>query len=302
MSSGEYWYTYFTMKIFLPLLVLAAFGICGLAFFIWVQFHNKLNVHSPSDVVAIPEGWKLHTQYVVNVFGKKIAYWHIPVANPKAVVILVHGYSIPGGKPQMLVHAQYLRDAGYSTVLLDLQSFGESEGKKITLGVREWKDVEAVYDEVRSYPEYKQTKVGFLGVSMGAATAIMTTGFSSKGDFVIASVPYSSFDSMFHKQLAALGYPPTLLYPFMHIAGIIELGNDYQQFTPLNAVKKVKVPILLFSARQDEEVNGADATNLYKNANEPKEYWEINSKHDIFDSHPNEFKEKVLGFLDKYIK
>ncbi|OGE31797.1 hypothetical protein A2631_01545 [Candidatus Daviesbacteria bacterium RIFCSPHIGHO2_01_FULL_44_29] len=272
----------------------------GLFLYTWYRLHVKLNLHSENSKRSLPTGWETKTQFVLNTDNQKIAYWYFPNDKLKAVVILVHGYSVPGGKSQMLGHAEYLQEAGYSTVLLDLRSFGESEGKKITLGVNEWKDVEAVFDCIKSLPENKDKKIGFLGVSMGAVTSILATGKTGKGDFVIASVPYANFQSMFYSQIKAAGLPSTIFYPFMKASALVELGKDYEKFTPLAVIKNIKTPILLISAQQDQDVNSQDAKVLYGLANQPKEYWEIDSHHDIFDEHPQEFKDKVLSFLQKY--
>ena len=276
--------------------------IAGLFLYTWYRLHIKLNLHSTNSHRDLPEGWETNTQYVTNRDGQGIAYWYFPVEESKATVILIHGYNNPGGKPQMLGHAEYLHDAGYSTVLLDLRAYGESDGNKQTLAVNEWKDVEAVYDKIKSLKENKNKKVGLFGVSMGGATAIMTAGKTGKGDFVIASVPYANFDSLFHFQIKAAGFPPSILYPFMMVAGRIELGENYEQFAPSAVIRNVKVPIFLISAKHDEELDGNDAKFLYELANQPKELWEVDSKHDVFHEHPNEFKQKILSFLQKYLE
>jgi alpha-beta hydrolase superfamily lysophospholipase len=288
------------MRIVSFLLVILLLIILGLFLYTLYRLHEQLNFHSPAAKVDLPEGWDFQTQFVITVDHQKIAYWYFPVENSKGVVILIHGYSNPGGKTQMMSHARYLHDAGYSTVVLDLRAFGESDGNKITLGVNEWKDVDAVFDAIKALPENKDKKVGLLGISMGASTALVHAGITHKPDFVIASVPYADFDSLFHFQIQHAGFPSQLIYPFMQLSAILELGKDYAQFTPKTVIKDIHVPVLLISAKQDDTVNSKDAVELYSLANQPKELWEIDSPHDIFDSHPEEFKTRVLEFLGKY--
>ena len=290
------------MKLLISITLLLLLVIIGLFLYTWYRLHVKVNLHAESSKRDLPTGWKAETQYVTNSDSQKIAYWYFPVNNPKAVVILIHGYRNPGGKAQMLGHAEYLHDARYSTVLLDLRSFGESEGNKITLGIDEWKDVETVFDQIKSLPENKDKKIGFLGISMGGVTAIMISGKTQKGDFVVASVPYANSDTMFHAQIKTAGFPPQIIFPFMKASALIELGKEYEKFAPSAVIKDIKAPILLISAKQDEELNSQDAKSLYDLANQPKEYWEIDSHHDIFDEHPQEFKEKVLSFLQEYVQ
>jgi alpha-beta hydrolase superfamily lysophospholipase len=293
---------FFMMKIVFFLVILVISILFSLFTYTWYRLHLKVNLHSRKSDRKSPADWEVETEFATNSDNQKIAYWYFPVDKSKAVVILIHGYSNPGGKPQMIGHTEYLHEAGYSTVLLDLRAFGESEGNKMTLGVNEWRDVEAVFDQIKSLSENKDKKVGFLGISMGAVISLMTAGVTNKGDFIIASVPYADFRSMFHSQIQATGLPPSVFFPFMKAAAIIEFGKDYQQFTPSNVIKNIKAPILLIAAKQDEELNSQDVKTLYDLANEPKEYWEIDSRHDIFDAYPKEFKERVLLFLQKYTR
>lgn len=290
------------MKIAVFSVIIVILIILVLFAYTWYRLYVKLNLHAESAKRDLPNGWEAKTQYVVSIDGQRIAYWYFPADNSKATVILIHGYDNPGGKTQMLVHAKYLHDEGYSTVLLDLRAYGESDRNKMTLGVNEWKDVEAVYDQVKSLKENSGKKIGFFGVSMGGATAVMTAGKTGKGDFVIASVPYLDFSSLFRFQIRAAGLPPVIFYPFMKVAARIELGKDYEQFSPLAVVKKIKSPIFLISAKNDEEISSQDAKILFDLANQPKQYWEADSKHDIFYYHPEEFKQKVISFLEKYGK
>jgi pimeloyl-ACP methyl ester carboxylesterase len=288
------------MKLVAIFIIILSLLVVGLFLYTLYRLHVQLNFHSPASKVKLPQGWDFQTHFVTNMDKQKIAYWYFPVQNSKGVVLLLHGHSNPGGKTQMIGHARYLHDAGYSTVLVDLRSFSESDGNKITLGVNEWKDADAVFDKIKALPENKDKKVGLLGISMGGSTALINAGITHKPDFVISSVPYADFDSLFHFQIQKAGFPPQLIYLFMQLSAAIELGSNYSQFTPKALMKEVHVPILLISAKQDEDVNSKDAVELFKLANQPKELWEIDSPHDVFHNHPEEFKTKILEFLEKY--
>lgn len=276
--------------------------VFGLFLYTWQRLHKKINIHAQNSEKELPPGLMAQTRYTTNPSNQKIAYWYFPVKNARAVVVLIHGYSNPGGKSQMLDHVAYLHEAGYSSVALDLRSFGESEGNKMTLGVNEWRDVEVVYDAIKLLPENMNQKIGFFGISMGASTAIMTAGKTKKGDFLIATVPYADFRSAFYAQINAAGFPPTVIYPLMRIAAKFELGKNYENFVPLKVVSKINIPTLYISAKRDEEVSSQDAKTLYDLANEPKDYWEVDSRHDIYNEYPREFKERILTFLQNSVE
>lgn len=265
------------------------------------EVHRQLNIHSTEDKVNSVMAQTAEVKYFKNSDGQKLAYWYFPVKNSKAVVILAHGFSNPGGKSQMIAHALYLKKAGYTTIIPDLRSFGDSEGQKIYLGTKEWQDLVDVYDLVKSFPETKNQKIGYLGVSMGAASSITAVAQSGKGDFVIASVPFKSFDSLAKFRMKDSKYLP-ILGPFINLAGKMELGNDYQKYSAINNVGNVHVPIIIFKALKDEFVASQDARDIFNEGNGPKDFWAADSTHDIHYNLPKEFEKHVLDFLEKYIQ
>lgn len=264
----------------------------------WVQFRARLHVHVPVDSsMHIPTEWNVRTSFVKSADGKKIAYVYLPADTPKAAVILLHGFGNPGGKIHMLAHAQYLHDAGYAVAMVDTRSFAESGGSRVTLGIEEWHDAEAIYDALRAKKELVKIPIGYLGVSMGAVTAINTIGFTGKGDFLIASVPYATLDSMLLRQLSASGYPPFIFYPFLKIAMMMEFGPGYERYNALNQAHRISVPALFIAGKHDTDVDPADATRLYEAVQGKKELWNADAGHDVHAAHPDQFAKYVIEFL-----
>ncbi len=277
--------------------------ILGVFIYTWYEFHFALRSHALVKKPILNKSFKLIKKTLTASDGIKISSWYIPVKNPKAVVILVHGYrEINADKTRMLAHADYLKKAEYSTLLIDLRSFGESEGNKITLGVNEWKDIEAAYDYVKTLVENKNKKIGFYGKSMGGVASIIAKGITGKGDFIITLTPYASFKSLFSFQLTQKGYFVSFFLPFLRLAGLFELGLNFEKYAPINLIKKINVPIFIIGAKYDDMVPKDDAKYLFDNANNPKEFWQATTSHDeIFRKNPTVFQKKILGFLSKYI-
>lgn len=277
--------------------------VSGIFIYSWYEFSRKTNLHVSLINPKKSKDLKSIKKYLKTSDGLKIAAWYIPVKNPKAVVILVDGYKqTDEEKIRMLGHAEYLKKAGYSCILIDLRSFGESEGNKITFGVNEWRDVEAAYDYAKRLPENKDKKIGFLGISMGGVTSIITKGITGKGDFIIASAPYASFESLFAFQARQRRLPTFIFSPILKIIALFEFGFNYNNYAAINLIKKINVPIFITCAKNDQMVDSKDAKRLYDKANNPKEYWETNTTHRIFKDNPQEFQKKILDFLSKYIK
>lgn len=286
------------MKWIIYLFLLILIPSLGIFYRCYSEIKDQLNIHSLADKTDSSLAISAETKYFQSSNNQKLAYWYFPVKNSKAVVILVHGFANPGGKIQMIAHAQYLNKAGYTTILPDLRSFDESEGRKIYLGIREWQDLVDLYNLVESFPENKDQKIGYFGVSMGATASITAISQSQKGDFLIASVPFKSFDSLAKFRAKDSKYLP-ILGPFIKLAALVELGFDYQKFSAINNIDKVHVPVLIFQATKDEFINKQDPKDLYDLANNPKDFWSADSPHDIYYNFPKDFEQHVLSFLAK---
>lgn len=292
------------MELIIIFIIIVFLVLLAIFMYTWYRIHTALHVHV-SENQKEREKYSLpyQTRFFKTSDGIKIASWYIPVKNPKAIVILLHGYfTADGGKSMMLSHAKYLWEAGYSTLLIDLRASGESEGSKITLGVNEWKDAEAAYEYMKALPENKDKKIGFFGISMGATVALLTAGLTRKGDFVIASVPYASLNRQlaFNVRKEHLYMP--IFFPMLKLASLIELGIRYEQYSPLYHITNIHVPLFIIQAKNDDYVTSIDAKLLYDKAHQPKEFWSEDTTHDVFKYKPIEGKKRVLNFLEKYIE
>jgi pimeloyl-ACP methyl ester carboxylesterase len=95
--------------------------------------------------------------------GVELAGWLLP--RPGApTVIMLHGY--PAEKSDLLPLAAALAPS-FATLLVDLRSFGESEGRVTTLGHRERQDLKRAITSAVA----RATAVGVFGLSLGGAVA-----------------------------------------------------------------------------------------------------------------------------------
>lgn len=242
------------------------------------------------------ESVRLHSGDGIGLSG-----WYIPAEAPKAAVILVHGFATYGAKAELLPHADYLHEAGYAVFLLDLRGNGESEGQGSTLGVFERRDVLAAYDALRVRPELSGKRIGFFGVSMGAATAIMAAGSSGKGDFVIADVPFADYERLFAHRVVREGYGRIPgLSSVLSLTARFFLGFDYDQFEPSRVISSIRAPIFLIWSPQDDVVGSEVGGVLFSLANEPKQEWITSFGHDTLHYGYDAYRTRVLDFLSRY--
>lgn len=264
----------------------------------WSLFRKRIYIHTTPNQSLIKKYPLPHQKVELKTSDNiKINAWYIPVKDAKAVVILIHGFTDKnGGKALMLPHADYLVKNGYSVFLPDLRAVGESAGNKAYLGTKEWKDIEASFDYLKSLKENKNLKIGYFGISMGAVTSIVAAGYTGKGDFIIASVPFSSYDEQFKSEITKIGLWEQLFFPFLKLAATIELGN-YSQYDPAKMIVKIYKPILIIVGKNDHDIDYHQGEHLYSIANNPKYYWLANTQHDVHLEQPQQFQDKVLKFL-----
>lgn len=232
--------------------------------------------------------------------GLQLSAWYIAAAQPKALVVMLHGFEAVGGKAQMIPMAEFLYKNGYSSLLVNARAYGESEGEEVTLGVQEWQDAEAAYDMLAALPENQNVPVGFLGVSMGASTAIITAGHTGKGDFVIADVPFANYGRAFSYQAGKQGFGwMSGIEIIIRVAAYSALGRDYPQFNPDRLVANIHVPILISWSDEDEVIGPNQGSVLFERANEPKMAFESSVGHLILTRDWERFSTAVLEFLNE---
>lgn len=290
------------------LLIVFLLSIVG---YTWYRLHKSMHLHAtagdkkPADYGLAYDSMTFTARDDVSLSG-----WYIPVKNPKAVIILVHGRALRNsGKSMMLPIAADLYKHGYATFLFDMRSTGESKGEVIDFGSKQWQDAAAAYTYAKSLLEdlpagrqVKALKIGFLGISQGATASLIAAGKEHVGDFVIAITPFATHASLFAYQVQKENVFPKFLFRWaLQIAANIELGLGYELYNALHFVPLIKAATFFVSAKQDSVVNPKDAWTLYESAQKPKEFWEAESGHDVYGEKKEEFMDKILHFLSVYI-
>lgn len=97
-----------------------------------------------------------------------VAGW-VARGSGRGAVLLLHG--VRSDRRQMAARALWLNREGYSVLLIDLASHGESPGRRITFGAHEADGVRAALGWLkRNLPG---EKVGVIGVSLGGAAVLL---------------------------------------------------------------------------------------------------------------------------------
>ena len=203
----------------------------------------------PAQPAAPSEDWGLAAKD-----GRHLAGTHfLPEKSGHCWAILVHGY----GRDQRYAGdyaAEYLA-RGYHVLTPDLCASGKSEGQFITMGVRESEEIALWTKKVRNYDP--EARIVLHGVSMGAATVLMSAAREDTVNIVavIEDCGYTSAYKMFSDQLGVIfGLPPFPIMSFVDVVSGIKTGARLSEAAPIDAMNRLKVPVLFIHGEKDRLV------------------------------------------------
>lgn len=198
------------------------------------------------------------------LFGR---YYH--VADGAPLQIQIHGYR--GSAIRDFCGGNKLaRERGMNTLVVDQRSHGRSGGRTITFGLRERYDCLA-WCRYAAH-RFPGTPIILAGVSMGAATVLMTAGLDLpeqvKG--IVADSPYSSPVDIIKSVCHDLHLPAGVLFPIIALAGKLLGHFDIAETTAAREIAKAKVPILIIHGEDDRFVPCQMSREIYEACPTPK--------------------------------
>ena len=252
--------------------------------------NNKWLEENASDVYIESKKLRLHSY---EVKAKK---------ESKVWVIAVHGYT--DSAYFMVGAAKQFLNYGYNVLMPDLRAHGKSEGRYIGMGWPDRLDLMQWIDYLIA--TYGNIKIILYGISMGAATVMMTSGerLPSNVRVVIEDCGYTSAWEEFAYELKTLFHMPT--FPALYNANLItkiRAGYSLKKASAIKQIKKSKLPMLFIHGDQDKFVPFYMLDKLYESANCKKEKLVIkNAGHaEAQWIEPEKYWHTVRKFIKKYI-
>ncbi len=180
--------------------------------------------------------------------------------------VIMHGYDSEGKNMADCAEQFYAR--GFNVLLPDQRGYGLSEGRKTSMGEKEQYDLiewikRVIHDENAS-------EVVLYGVSMGAATVMLTAGHKLPEQViaVIEDCGYTSVYDEFKYNLKRMFHLPA--FPILNIVDLLCRFRDGWSLKTgascISAVKKSALPILFIHGSADEFVPFYMQDELYNAA------------------------------------
>lgn len=223
--------------------------------------------------------------------------WFIPAKKKQnKTIIVTHGY--PFDKNNILSGTYFLTEK-FNILLFDFRSFGESEGSYTTFGYNEKRDFLAAVDWLKK--NKKNTKIGAMGFSLGAAVILMANSDDVKA--IVADSSYANIDKMIERTY--FFFPSITKKPFVWLTKLytlIFLKINTKDISPLNEISKIKVPIFLIHGDKDSQIHVENSKMLYEASNKNKTNIWIAANADHGYTHnlyKKEYEKRIFDFFEK---
>lgn len=237
-------------------------------------------------------------------FNKNIVADYIFADNESDIcVIVIHGYT--SNPCSMGVYAEKYHELGYNVLMPSLNGHADSESSVVTMG---WKDRLDIIDWINYLVETNpDIKIILHGVSMGAATTMMTTGekLPENVKVAVADCGYTSvwdiFDNKIRNNFKMHSFPT--LYSANTVNKLYS-GFDFKKASSIEQLKKSKTPTIFIHGDKDTFVPYEMLDKVYEACASDKEKVTIpNSPHARNScANPELYWNSVCAFINNYIK
>lgn len=269
------------------------------------SFDDALNMHSKADT---PEKkWLLDLEkeeITMKSFDNlNLKGYFVDNKGSTKIALIVHGYH--GTWLSLAAQAKMFYEDGYSLLLINHRCHGSSEGKHFSMGAKETKDLLMWIDLLNN--RNREYRIVLFGVSMGAHIIMMT---ADKLPFnVMCAIEDCGFTSLYRQMLytSHITNAPFFRYSTF-MASIITI--IFYQFSCHNNAKRslprAKIPFLFMHGDLDgivpyknlERASSYFSSHIYKEVVTFKECDHCEQIH----RQPDLYKEKLIGFVNKFVK
>ena len=253
-----------------------------------LQYHHALR----DTFITSPDGIRMHAYYV-------------RASQPKPeTAVIIHGYTDCAVR---MFHIAYLynHSLNYNVLLPDLRFSGLTEGEAIQMGWLDRKDV-MQWISLAPFIFGDSIKSVVHGISMGAATTMMTSGetLPSHIKCFVEDCGYTSVWDQFEKELKEqFGLPA---FPLLYVSSWLcnlQLGWNFKEASAVSQVAKCKLPMFFIHGDADKYVPTYMVHEVYTAKSEPKELWIVpeTAHAKSYQNFPEEYTARVRNFVEKYI-
>ena len=193
--------------------------------------------------------------------GLTLRGWYLPPppAGSGRAPAIAYGHWNATDRRQWLPVALAVHEAGFAQLLFDFTGRGESDGEVITLGAHEASDLRAALDDLAARPEVDPLRLALCCRSMGAVAALFLAADDARVKALVLDSPFVDLKALVDRTLSSHHIPAALVRPVLLDVAGWRAHYAPGSVRPIEAIRKVKAPILLFHGTKDALVPFADA-------------------------------------------
>ena len=282
-------------------LIILLLVFIGLPYLISTLYTGSVGPRRKAQATPADHGLAYEDVTLTTSDGLNLTAWYVPNETGRGTVIYCHGHLNHSG--QMLDQAAFMHENGFNGLLFDFRRHGDSEGSLTTFGYFEWRDAQAALRyavDVRG----EQGPVILWGVSMGAATALLTAAEEPEIDAVIAESSFYAASETLRGDLNRMFGLPTV--PFGFLTGTItelRVGIKIDDLDVGRAVSGLReTSVLLVGGTADRRMPVSNNERLYDRIPGTRKqiYVAEGATHgDIWEMDREAYAETVRQFLGK---
>jgi dipeptidyl aminopeptidase/acylaminoacyl peptidase len=227
--------------------------------------------------------------------GLNISAWYVK-NSPDRVVVFLPG--IGSCRTQFVSRAEFYISLGYSVLMPDFRSTGKSEGKYVSIGWNEHKDLIACMQFLR---DQGYAHIGAHGISMGAAAICYTMKDVNDYSFVVLESSYDTMDHALFNRMDLKGIPHFVAYPMKWFAEWI-IGTRIKNMAPVDFMKCCKAPTFVMGGDNEGFLKVSETQSIFDQcAAKQKKFYIFKGAHhgNLLRQNPDEFKKELTSFLDE---
>jgi pimeloyl-ACP methyl ester carboxylesterase len=222
--------------------------------------------------------------------------WFVP-ADGKFALLLIPASG--ASKRAMLPFLKFLHAANFPVLMIDNPDFGTG---RADWG---WTGREVIASAVAALKQKRFTKIAAIGVSEGAAAAILAQAQGAHLDGIVSDSSFANLGAMLRRNPSLAGLNPAFLATMMWEFGLT-LGKNPDAVSPESAASKIgNCALMVIQDRGDPITPASDGHAIYARASSiDRELWvaPTDGHGDAIYEAPDEYAKRVLAFLAKNLR
>ncbi|MBD3287616.1 alpha/beta fold hydrolase [candidate division KSB1 bacterium] len=242
-----------------PIFTILSIGYGGLCVIVYL-FQSRMLYFPAEKILFTPHdyGFDYEEVYFTTEDNVKLHGWFIPVPESRGAILFHHGNA--GNIGDRLDSITQFRKLGYSVFIFDYRGYGKSNGYPDEQGT--YIDAVAAWSYLTENKNIEAQDIIIFGRSLGGSIASWLARKVHPRALIIESTFTSALDmAQAH-------------YGFLPVKWLLKFEYDTK-----NHLQKVTSPVLIIHSPQDNIVPYRFGEELFRIANEPKDFLKISGSH-----------------------